>query len=86
MDKERKSLTLAEMHGLDVKKVMDSIDHLDTLVYRCDKGSILEMFNTKNSLDILIDKGLIGPPASVIANKRLKDIGEKFKSRCSCAR
>lgn len=86
MNKERNPLTLAKMHELGIKKVMDSIDHLDALVYKCDKRSVLEMLDVSNGLSRLSYRNIIGGPGLVIANKRLRDIGEKFKARCSCTK
>lgn len=41
MNKERKHMTLSEMHELDAKKVIIDIDYLDVLVDSCDKRSVL---------------------------------------------
>lgn len=84
MNKERKPLTLSEIHEFDIKKVMENIEYLDTLVYKCDARSVLEMLNARNGLSWLEDRGLIGASATVLYNKRLKDIGEKFKAKCGC--
>ena len=84
MNKERKPLTLAEMHGLDAKKVMIDIDYLDVLVDSCDKRSVLEMWRARNGLGHISDRELITLAQFVTANKRLEEIGNKFKKKCDC--
>ena len=84
MNKERKSLTLSEMHELDVKKVMDDIDYLDAIVDSCDDKSVLEMWRARNGLGLLSDKEYITLAQFRTANTRLYDIGNKFKRKCDC--
>lgn len=93
MNKERKPLTfqdskmsLTEMHELDVKKVMIDIDYLDTLVDSCDDRSVLEMWRSRNGLNLISDKEYITLAKFVTANKRLEEIGNKFEKKCKCNR
>lgn len=86
MKEERKALTLAEMHELDVKKVMIDIDYLDVLADSCDKRSVLEMWRARNGLGHISDRELITLAQFVTANRRLEEIGNKFKNKCSCAK
>ncbi len=86
MNKERKPLTLSEMHELDVKKVMDDIDYLDTITDSCDNRSVSEMWRSKNGIGLLFDKERITLAQFVTANKRLEEIGNKFKNKCKCNR
>lgn len=86
MNKERRSLTLSEMHELDIKKVMDDIDYLDVLIDSCDKRSVSEMWRARNGLGLLSDKERITSAQFVTSNKRLEDIGNKFKNKCSCTK
>lgn len=86
MNTERKSLTLTEMYGLDVKKVMTDIDYLDAIVNSCDDKSVLEMWRVRNGLGHISDRELITLAQFVTANKRLEEIGNKFKNKCSCTK
>ncbi len=86
MNKERKPLTLSEMHELDVKKVMDDIDYLDAIVDSCDDKSVLEMWRARNGLGLLSDKERITLAQFVTTNTRLEEIGNKFKNKCKCNR
>jgi hypothetical protein len=81
---ERKPLTLSEMHELDVKKVMIDIDYLDVLVDSCDNRSVSEMWRSRNGLGLLSDKERITLDQFITMNKRLEDIGNKFKNKCKC--
>lgn len=84
MNKERKPLTLAEMHELEVKKVMIDTDYLDVLVDSCDNRSVLEMWRSRNGLQHLSDNERITLAQFITANTRLENIGNKFKNKCSC--
>lgn len=86
MNKERKPLTLSEMHELDVKKVMIDIDYLDAIVDSCDDRSVLEMWRARNGLGLLSDKERITLAQFITVNKRLEEIGNKFKNKCKCNR
>lgn len=84
MNKERIHLTLAETHGLDVKKVMDNIEYLDAIVDSCDDKSVLEMHKTLSSLYWISDRELIKLSEFRTANQRLEEIGKKFLKKCDC--
>lgn len=84
MKEVRKPLTLAEMHELDVKEVMNNIDYLDAIVDSCDKKSVLEMYKTLSSLYWISDRDLIKLSEFRTASRRLEAIGEKFKNNCNC--
>ena len=80
----RKLLTLSEMHELDVKKVMEDIDYLDTIVDYCDRKSVSEMWRFRNGLGLLADKEYITLAQFRTANLRLEEIGNKFSTKCKC--
>jgi len=79
----RKSLTLSQTYELDVTKLMNDIDYLNVIVDQCDKGSVSEMWKVRNNLQLLSDKDLIGLAKFVTTNRRLEEIGIKFK-KCKC--
>ncbi len=79
----RKPLTLSETHELDVIKLMNDIDYLNVIIDQCDKGSVSEMWKVRNNLQLLSDKELIGLAKFVTTNRRLEEIGNKFK-KCNC--
>lgn len=85
-NEDRKPLTLTEMHELDIKKVMENIDYLDTIVDMCDNRSVLEMYKTMSSLYWISDRELIKLSEFRTASRKLEKIGEKFKSKCNCQR
>lgn len=84
MNKERKPLTLTEIHELDVKKVMENIDYLDAIVDSCDNKSVLEMYKTLSDLYWISDRELIKLSEFRTKSRRLEEIGNKFQNKCNC--
>lgn len=86
MKKER-HLILTDMHTADqehdVKKIMNDIDYLDTIVDMCDNKSVLEMYKTMNGLYWISDRELIKLSEFRTASRKLEEIGKKFKM-CNC--
>ena len=72
------------MHELDVKKVMNDIDYLDTIIDMCDNRSVSEMYKTMSNLYWISDRGLIKLSEFRTASRRLEEIGKKFKAKCNC--
>ncbi len=83
---ERKPLTLSETHELDVKKVMDDIYYLSSIVDSCDNRSVSEMWRARNGLGLLSDKEYITLAQFRTANKILEELGNKFKIKCKCTK
>lgn len=86
MKKER-HLISTEMHTADqeydIKKIMNNIDYLDTIVDMCDNKSVLEMYKTMSGLCWIHDRELIKLSEFKTASRKLEEIGKKFKT-CNC--